>query len=115
MSTAGSPSFLREGPGGVTLLLRVAPRARGNRIEGPVTEADGGMALKVAVTAAPEDGKANDAIIALLAKSWRLPKGSFRVMQGSAARRKVLHIAGPARELAAAIRRLTATPEDGKR
>ena len=74
--------------------VRVAPRAGRNRIEGIVAEADGSVALKVAVTAPPEDGKANDAVVALLAKAWRLPKGAFRVVHGATARRKVLHVAG---------------------
>ena len=74
--------------------VRVAPRAGRNRIEGIVAEADGSVALKVAVTAPPEDGKANDAVIALLAKAWRLPKSGFRVVHGATGRRKLLHVAG---------------------
>lgn len=108
-------SFVRETSDGVTVTVRVAPRARSNRIEGLANDAQGGAALKVAVTAAPEDGRANDAVIALLAKSWKIPKSSFRVVQGATARHKILHIAGPARDLAATIGRLTATsPVEGR-
>ncbi len=63
-----------------------------------VAEADGGVALKVAVTAPPEDGQANDAVIALLAKAWGLPKSAFTVVAGATDRRKIIHLQGdPAR------------------
>jgi uncharacterized protein YggU (UPF0235/DUF167 family) len=81
-------------PRGLSLALRVSPRAKRNRIEGLAAEADGGSALKVAVTVAPEAGKANAAVIALLAKEWRLAKSAFRVTRGAASRRKTLAIEG---------------------
>jgi uncharacterized protein (TIGR00251 family) len=89
----------RAAADGVTVSVRVTPRAGRNRIEGTAAEANGGVALKVAVTAPPEDGKANDAVIALLARAWRLPKGSVRIIRGAAARHKTLHIAGDPKRL----------------
>ena len=50
--------------------------------------------LKVAVTAAPEGGKANKALIGMLAKSWRLPKTSISVKSGTANRHKTLLVEG---------------------
>ena len=89
--------FISAGDG-VRVRLRVQPRARRNRIDGLVPEADGGVALKVAVTAAPEDGNANAAVIALLAKAWGQPKSAFTVIVGAADRRKIIHLQGdPAR------------------
>jgi uncharacterized protein len=82
------PGFLRHGPSGVTVDLRVQPRARRAALE----TADG--ALKAAVTAPPEDGKANAAVIALLAEHWRLPKSSFDVIKGQTARAKTVRVAG---------------------
>lgn len=79
---------------GLALALRVTPKARRNRIEGVVDDGDGGSALKLTVTAAPEDGKANAAVIALLAKEWRLAKSVFAVTRGATGRRKTLTIAG---------------------
>ena len=105
MADAASP--YRATADGVTVSVRVAPRAGRNRIDGVVAEADGGAALKVAVTAPPEDGKANDAVIALLAKAWRLPKASFRVVRGATARRKTLHVEGDPKAL---MDRLIAAP-----
>jgi len=85
-------------PDGIRIRLRVQPRARRNQADGLVAEADGGVALKVAVTAAPEDGKANAAVIALLAKAWGLPKSAFTVVAGASDRRKIIHLQGdPAR------------------
>src|SRR5882724_11845647 len=66
MVMPGSPPlpFLSAGDG-VRVRLRVQPRARRNRIDGLVAEADGGVALNVAVTAPPEDGEANSTVSAL--------------------------------------------------
>lgn len=88
---------------GVRLSLRVTPKARRAGIGGIAEDADGGAALKVSVTAAPEDGKANDAVIRLLAKTWHLPKSSFSVISGATGRRKVLAISGDPAALADAI------------
>jgi uncharacterized protein YggU (UPF0235/DUF167 family) len=59
-----------------------------------VEQADGEVALKVRVTAPPEGGKANAALVALLAKAWRLPKGAIAVAAGASGRNKVLRVAG---------------------
>ena len=56
--------------------------------------------LKVAVTAPAEDGKANRAVIELLAAEWRLPKSAFEVMRGAAARDKTVSISGEPGSLA---------------
>ena len=83
------PTFLRRAKGGVTIQLRAQPGARRSALE---LTAEG--ALKAAVTAPPEDGKANAAVIALLAEAWRLPKSSFDVMRGATARDKTVSVAG---------------------
>lgn len=80
--------------GGVRVRLKVAPRASRNRVEGLAAEADGGVALKVSVTAAPEGGKANAAVIRLLAAEWGVPRSTVEVVLGAADRRKVLRVAG---------------------
>lgn len=81
-------------PDGLRLSLRVQPRA-GREGLGPVAlDADGKRALKVQVAAAPEDGKANKAVIALLAKAFKRPKRDFTLLMGETDRRKVVHLAG---------------------
>ena len=69
------------------LEVRVQPRARRNDV---AVLADG--RLKVWVTAAPEGGKANDSVIALLAKQLGVPKRRARIATGHTARDKVLEI-----------------------
>jgi uncharacterized protein len=86
---AGDPPFLRRSAKGVTVTLRAQPRARRTVLE--FTRQGG---LKVAVTAPPEDGRANEAIVALLVHSWRLPKSAFEIVQGAAARNKTIGISG---------------------
>lgn len=84
---------------GVTIAVRVAPRAGRQRIGGIGHEADGARVIQVSVTAPPEAGKANDAVIRLLAKAWRVPKTSLSVASGAANRRKTIHATGEPEEL----------------
>ena len=100
---AGAP--FAAAAGGVRIALKVAPKASANRILGCADDAAGGRILKVAVTAPPESGKANDAVIALLAKAWRLPKRDFSIASGAASRRKVLQVAGDPAVLLPLLRR----------
>lgn len=72
--------------------LRVIPRARRARIDGAVPDADGNPILKVTVTAAPEDGKANAAVIALLAEALGVPRGRLAIVAGGTARRKLVRL-----------------------
>ena len=81
-------------PGGVRLAVRLSPKASAARITGLVADADGAVALKVAVTAPPEAGKANDALLRLLAKTLRLRQGDLTLVLGAADRRKLVHVAG---------------------
>ena len=89
---AGSPFSAVQG--GVRVAVRLTPRARRNRVDGLAGEAGGGVALKVAVTAAPEAGKANAALVELLARAWRVPKSSISVVRGATDRHKTLLVAG---------------------
>jgi uncharacterized protein (TIGR00251 family) len=94
---------------GVRVRVRVTPKASRTAIAGVVAMADGGHALKVTVTVVPEDGKANDAVIRLLAKAWKLPKSAITLLVGATDRNKLLHVAG---DPAGLLRRMTA-PGDG--
>jgi uncharacterized protein len=92
-------SFIESSPfsiaaDGIRVRVQARPGARRDAIEGLRPQADGGMALRVAVRAAPEDGKANVAIIALLAREWRVPQRSLRLVSGSSDRRKNFLLAG---------------------
>ena len=88
------PAFLRRTAQGVTVELRAQPRARRTALEYSPLGGSKGGALKAAVTAPAEDGKANEAVVALLAAKWHLPRSTFEVLRGAAARDKVLSISG---------------------
>lgn len=77
---------------GVRLFVRLTPKASRNAIQGIAPDAEGGAVLKVAVTAVPENGKANQALVKLLAKAWRLPKSTVSITAGATDRRKTLFI-----------------------
>ena len=83
----------------------MTPRASAERIAGVAADEAGIARLKLAVTAAPEAGRANDAVIRLLAKSWGWPKTAFALRAGAAGRRKTVHIAGDYATLARHIER----------
>lgn len=85
--------------GGVRVMVRLTPKASRDRIKGIATDAAGQAVLEVAVTAVPEDGKANAALIKLLAKEWRVPRTAVDIVQGATDRRKTLFITGDADEL----------------
>ena len=74
---------------GVLIPIRVRAGAKRNAIEG---EHDGSM--KVSVTAVPEKGKANKAIIALLSELLDVPKSSIEVVAGATSPRKRLFVRG---------------------
>jgi uncharacterized protein YggU (UPF0235/DUF167 family) len=100
---------------GVVLTVRLTPRARHDALDGCAEEpGPRGLecVLKAAVTAPPEDGKANAALIALLAKAWRMPKSAFTLRAGAAYRVKRVHIQGKAETLLPALaRRLSHLPD----
>ncbi|MFA5600279.1 MAG: DUF167 family protein, partial [Phenylobacterium sp.] len=54
----------------------------------------GRAVLKVRVAAAPTDGSANAAVIALLAKALKRPKSSLRLVSGETARLKLIEAEG---------------------
>ena len=88
---------------GVRVRLKVTPKAKRNQIGGLLDEPDGGKALKISVTAAPEDGKANAAVAALLAQEWGVAKSAISVVAGATDRRKLVEIRGPSRNLLAKL------------
>ncbi len=79
---------------GLEIALRLQPGASRAAVEGAVELADGSVVLKVRVGEPPEGGKANAALIKLLAKTWRLPKSAIRIVAGHSQRQKTLLIAG---------------------
>lgn len=71
------------------LALRVSPKASKNAINGWL-----GDTLKVSVTSAPEKGKANQAVIDLLATALKLPKSALSITRGETSSNKIVEISG---------------------
>lgn len=88
--------------GGLRVALQVTPRSSADRIEGIVDGPDGPV-LKVKVTAAPDRGRANAAVLRLLAKAWGLAPSRLTLASGETGRRKMVAISGDAADLLAAL------------
>ena len=88
---------------GVRLTVRLTPRGRADRIEGIAVQADDSRVLRVSVTAPPEDGRANEALLRLLAKQWRLARRDLAIVGGARSRNKLVHIAGDSTRLLAQL------------
>ena len=80
---------IHESAGGVTLPVKVHPRAKKNAIAGEL-----GDALKLALTAPPLDGRANDGCIEFFANLLEVPRSSVTIASGETIRRKVIRVAG---------------------
>ena len=92
MASDGSP--FRPGKDCLLVDLRLQPGASRAKVDGLAVLDDGATVLKLRVTEPPEDGRANAALIRLLAKAWKLPKSSLSLVTGHTDRRKTLAVAG---------------------
>lgn len=98
---------------GLRLRLKVTPKSRRNGPQGYVALADGGCALRLGINAPPEDGRANAAIVSLLAKRMAVAKSAISVVSGAKDRRKLVDIRGRSSDLAEALEAwLAGTLED---
>lgn len=82
------------GKDGVRFAVRLTPKGGRNAVMGWDVGSDGRHYLKVRVAAAPEGGKANAALIALLAKTLEVPKSAVTIASGETSRLKQLNVAG---------------------
>ena len=80
---------MKETPQGVTFNVKVIPRASRNQIEGWL-----GDALKVRLQAPPVEGKANAALIAVLADALVVGKGNIEIISGATGRHKLVRVKG---------------------
>ncbi|MFK8036290.1 MAG: DUF167 domain-containing protein [Hyphomicrobiales bacterium] len=76
---------------GNPFLIRVTPKASANRIK-VETLADGSTFIRVYVTTVPEAGKANQAVLKLLAKEMGVPKSSLSIVRGETDRNKLIKL-----------------------
>ncbi len=93
--------------GGLAVVVRLTPRGGRDAIEGVEQRADGQCVLKARVRAAPTEGEANDALIALLAHAAGVPPRDVALVSGATARIKRLTIAGHGPTLAAVLEKIS--------
>jgi len=98
-----APAAMGATAEGLKVAIRLTPRAGRNAIAAEVAEGPGGPAFRAQVTAAPTGGAANTALIALLAKTWRLPKSTIEIAAGAKDRNKTVLLRGDAAALRAGI------------
>jgi uncharacterized protein len=72
--------------------VRVTPKGGRDAIDGWGADAEGRRFLKVRVSAAPAEGAANAAVVALLAKALGRPKSAVRIVAGDTARLKLVEV-----------------------
>lgn len=85
--------MIRQDGDNVLIDVLVQPRASRARV-GPMI----GDRLKVAVTAPPVDGKANAAVIKLMAKSLDVRRAQIDIASGTSSRRKTIRVSGLGRD-----------------
>jgi uncharacterized protein (TIGR00251 family) len=87
-----------RGSAAMQIRLKVVPKASRDGVAGWV-----GDRLKVRVRAAPERGRANAAVVELLAERLGLPRGAVRILAGHAAPEKLVEIDAPEPEVRAKL------------
>ncbi|MBN2573442.1 MAG: YggU family protein [Deltaproteobacteria bacterium] len=89
---------ITEKDGGVTLDIAVKPRSSREGV-GPVQ----GDRLTVAVNAPPVEGKANEAVVRVLAEAFGVSRSAVRIVRGETGRRKTVRLAGVGAEIVAQV------------
>jgi len=73
----------------IILKIYLQPKSSKNEVVGPYRDG-----IKVKVTAPPIEGKANEALIRLLAKELEIPQSNIEILKGHHSREKTLKISG---------------------
>ena len=92
-ATMSAAHFLKAGPDGVCLSLKVQPRSSKSEI-GEVANGE----LKIKVTAPPVDAAANEAVLRLLAECLDCPRGAVQLIRGQTSRHKQVFVRGMSAE-----------------
>jgi len=89
MSDSRLPAFLSVQPDGVSLAIKLQPRAAATKIGEPQ-----GSELRVKVTAPPVEAAANEALIRLLAEQLDCPRSHVEILRGHTSRHKLIKLHG---------------------
>jgi hypothetical protein len=92
-------------PDGLDLAVKVQPGARRPALGGLSPD---GAALRIAVAEVPEDGRANRAVCAAVARALHLANSAVEVLHGAGARQKTLRVTGDPQSLAPILEKLIA-------
>lgn len=79
---------------GVVLFLKLTPKAAKDSLQRLEEDSAGQLRLRATVTAIPEKGRANAALIKLLSKKLGLPKTSIELIAGEQSRQKSVLLKG---------------------
>ncbi len=77
------------------IAVKLTPKAAADRVGATRTLPNGEEVLVVSVTAAPDKGKANEALLRLLAKHWGCPVSCLKIVRGLTSRNKVIAVEFP--------------------
>ena len=83
-----------ERPSTVRFAVRLTPKGGRDAIDGWASDPAGKPILKARVSAPPEDGKANAALINLIARALEIKKTDVKIVSGASSRTKLVEIAG---------------------
>ena len=75
------------------IAIKLTPKASKNAILGWFDDENGQKTLKISVTAVPENGKANKALINMLSKEYKIPKSHIRIVRGQTSTNKMVEFA----------------------
>lgn len=93
---------------GLSVTIRLTPKGGRDALDGIETLADGRPVLKARVRAAPTEGEANAALIALIAKALDVPRRTVTLAAGETSRIKRIVIDGDGAALASRLQHLLA-------
>jgi uncharacterized protein YggU (UPF0235/DUF167 family) len=87
----------------LTVAVKVTPRARHAGVLGIAPGKDGAPLLRLAVTEPPEDGRANQAVLRLLADRLGVAPSACTLLRGAASRAKLIRVEGDETVLSARL------------
>ena len=94
---------LRRDGADLLVAIRLSPKATNARIGGTFTDSAGQRWLQASVTAPPDKGKANAALISLIAKRFKRPQSTILLETGDTNRLKRLRLSGAGPEIETAL------------
>jgi uncharacterized protein len=98
-----SDQLLTAARDGLRVAIRLSPRAPADRLVAITEAAGGGRVLKASVTSPAEGGRANEALLRLLARAWDLPRRDLSIVAGLTSRNKAVRMAGDPDRLIAKV------------